>query len=223
MVLKSINLRRICAYLFDLIFISMIASCLSFLPFLANSQKNYQNSLDELYELHEAYTRNEITEQDYELQYIPLSYQLNRDNMSYTILNVALILAYFGVFQWQMRGQTLGKKMLKIRVRAVDASKEVGFFSYFFRAVILNNVVVTLCQLGVIGFMTADRYYTIYQNINLVGYILLYIIVFFVLIRSDSRGLHDLCCGTIVVQENEGNVSKEETVIIAKKNTKSNK
>ena len=48
----------------------------------------------------------------------------------------------------------------------------------------------------------------------MVGYILLYFIVFLVLVRKDSRGLHDLLAGTQVIfvsNENASEIKDEDS------------
>ena len=57
--------------------------------------------------------------------------------------------------------------------------------------------------------MKQDNYYGLYQNINLVSYIIMYITLFFMLVRTDGRGLHDILANTIVKEEILPETNKE--------------
>ena len=113
-----------------------------------------------------------------------------------------------------MNGQTFGKKVMKIQVISVNEQKKVGGISYFLRAIIQNNILITVIQIVILFTFTKDNYYMIYNNVNMVGYILLYFIVFLVLVRKDSRGLHDLLAGTQVIfvsNENASEIKDEDS------------
>ena len=59
--------------------------------------------------------------------------------------------------------------------------------------------------------MSRENYYTVYNNVNLIGSIILYMTLFMVLVRSDGRGLHDFVASTKVV---EIEIPKEEENVI---------
>jgi len=221
---NNILIRRFLAYLFDFMVVSLITAFIAYLPFLNPFRNSYTQKYNEMVELIHKYEKEEVSLEEYEVKYREMYYDLNSFNINYTIVDIVVLIAYFGIFEWQWKGQTLGKKLMKIKVTSVD-DKPVGVFSYCVRAVILNNIVITFLQLLVILFFNKDTYYPIYSNINLVGYVLLYLIVFFALVRKDQRGMHDLITGTQVVLENS---SKEEEVVVikkkeSKKSTKSKK
>ncbi len=103
---------------------------------------------------------------------------------------------------------------MKIQVISVNEQKKVGGISYFLRAIIQNNILITVIQIVILFTFTKDNYYMIYNNVNMVGYILLYFIVFLVLVRKDSRGLHDLLAGTQVIfvsNENASEIKDEDS------------
>ena len=62
-----------------------------------------------------------------------------------------------------------------------------------------------------------ENYYNVYQNINLVGSIITYTIIFMVIVRRDGRGLHDYVANTKVVLDNtttlERKRAKEEHIL----------
>lgn len=196
--MKNLNLSRVVAYLIDIIIVGAIASVFSYIPFLNPERIDYEKQYDALMEIYQSYRDGNMKEEEYMTQYTSFYYDLNRLNVNYTVINLVVLVAYFGVFQWQRNGKTIGKKLMKIKVVSHN-EKPLGFVSYLIRSIILNNIIITILQLIVLFIFSKEQYYIIYSNINLVGYILLYINVFLVFIRQDKRGLHDLVAGTKVV------------------------
>lgn len=209
--MKNVTLRRFGAYLIDLLIIGIIGAILSYIPMLNPNANEYEQTYQEVLSLYERYSNNEITLNEYETGYISLSYDLNRSNAVYTCFNLVLLLLYFVIVPVVMKGQTVGKKLLRLKVVSHQDEGNVGIVSYLVRAIIQNNILITVAQLGIIFYFTKDNYYTIYNNVNMVGYILLYLIVFLVLVRKDKRGLHDLVAGTKVISLEDYLIDHEET------------
>ena len=199
MIMKNIIFRRSMAFFIDLFIVSVITSLLASIPFLNPGKQHYEESYNRILKVFEQYKNEELTIEEYETQFISLSYDLNRMNMNYVIINVVVMIGYFVIFQWQRKGKTVGKQLLKLQIVSVKEEKEVSIFSYLLRCIVLNNLIITLAQMIVIFTYSKDNYYVIYNNLNLVGYIVLYLIIFFILIRTDKRGLHDFVAGTKVI------------------------
>lgn len=208
--MKNVTLRRFGAYLIDLLIVGIIGSFFSYVSVLNPNANEYEQTYQEILSLYERYSNNEITLDEYQTEYISLSYDLNRSNVVYTCFNLVLLLLYFVVVPVVMAGQTVGKKLLHLKVVTYQDNGSVGIISYLVRAIIQNNILITVVQLGIILYFTKDNYYTIYNNVNMVGYILLYLIVFLVLVRKDKRGLHDLAAGTKVISLEDYLIDHEE-------------
>ena len=65
--------------------------------------------------------------------------------------------------------------------------------------------------------MNSENYFDVYQNVNLVGNVITYIIIFMIIVRNDGRGLHDYIANTKVVFDNtpviERKRAKEEKIL----------
>lgn len=206
---NNIILKRFIAYLIDFVIVAGIASCFSYLSILNPNRNLYERKYNEVLTLFEQYEQGGVTQEDYEQQYIPMYYDLNRLNVNYAIINLVVLIGYFGIFQWQFGGKTIGKKFMKIKVLQNKDNCKPGIVSFFIRTVVLNNVIITILQLIVLFVCNVNNYYVIYSNVNLVGYVLLYILVFLMFVRTDHRGLHDMIAGTKVVLD-EVDEKKEE-------------
>ncbi len=201
--------RRVGAYFVDTFIVSTIVLFISMIPFLYPNRNAYVEKYEELATVSEKMLNQEMSEEEYREASIPIEYDLYRLNTNYVVIDIICVLLYFGVFQAFYHGQTLGKKILRIRVVGKDG-EPVSVWNFLLRTVILNNVLITIALQIVIYVMSRDNFYDVYNNINLVGSIILYISLFMVLVRQDGRGLHDMVAGTKVEMVNAQ--SKEEVI-----------
>lgn len=133
-------------------------------------------------------------------------YKLNKQGVSNSIITLSTTLLYFGIIQYFLKGQTIGKKVLKLKV--VSASnKELNVFNYILRTLIVNNILLN--GISIIFLLLATK--TVYlQADNILGMLVSIseaIIIFLVLTREDQRGLHDILFNTKVIS-----IIKEETM-----------
>ena len=144
------------------------------------------------------------------------TYILGKEGISNSIITLVCTLLYFGVAQYFLKGQTIGKKLLKLKV--VSASnKKINIFNYILRSLIVNDVLLN--GIGIIFLLTTSK--KIYTNasntISLLISITEAIIIFLVMTREDNRGLHDLLFNTKVISlETEEKDNSKKKIIEAK-------
>lgn len=197
--MKNIMVRRFLAYFIDIFLVACVMYLISFIPLSRDNQKYYEEVSFQMNSLYDSYSKNEISENEFNEKYIPLYYEWNRSNMGNTIINLFCIVLYFGCVPFFLKGQTFGKKLFHLQIVSVNDDSQVGIVSYLVRAIILNNVLITIAQQGILSFMNANNYYSFYANVNLVGYVLIYFMLLLMFLRMDHRSLHDLIAGTKVI------------------------
>lgn len=189
--------QRTGAYLIDIIITSFILSiiCLGF----GNTSSNIQEKMQELdNKLRSA----EITNEDYINEYKVLLYDYQKENTLQSSISVALTIAYFVIFQYMNKGQTLGKMLLKLRIVNKDNQKpisiHVGFIRSCFILSIISNIILVIAPyiININGFIYS------YITLIIIDGILLLTTILFILYRNDHRGLHDIITNTIVIKEN---------------------
>ena len=208
--------KRVGAYVLDILIVSLVVYLLSFISFLNPNHNAYTEKYNELLNLQQQFTNNEISAKDYETAFKPIAYEIHRLETNYVIIDIVVVLLYFAVLQYFAKGQTIGKKLFQIRV--VSNNKEpLTIVNFLLRSIVLNNILISVALQCVIHFMTSENYYNVYQNINLVGSIITYTIIFMVIVRRDGRGLHDYVANTKVVLDNtttlERKRAKEEHIL----------
>ena len=194
--------KRLLAFILDILIVSLVVTLLSYIPFLNPNRDAYSEKYNELVNVYEQVEKNEISQEEYNEAAIPISYELYRLNIPTILVDIVCSLLYFGVLPFFMDGQTIGKRLFQLRVVSAN-DKPLNIVNYLLRAVVLRNILISLALLAVIYFMDASNYYNVYQNVNLVGYIIMYINLFMIVMRQDNRGLHDFIANTKVVFTNE--------------------
>ena len=159
------------------------------------------------------YEDNKITKGEYKkiVEYINkeqdkindnYTYTLNKQGISNSIIVLISTLLYFGIFQYFLKGQTIGKKLLKLKV--VSASdKKITILNFILRSLIVNEVIFN--TISIIFLMTTKKNIYIHAN-NIVGILISiseFLIIYLVLTREDERGIHDLLFNTKVISLEE--------------------
>lgn len=213
--LTSTLLKRLGAYIFDIFIVSMLVSLLSYLPILNPNRTQYSEKYNELVNVYEQYSQDKISESEYTEAGVPITYELYRLNVYYVVIDIVIVILYFGVLPYFLKGQTLGKKLFQLRIVGAK-DKPLSIVNYLLRCVVLNNVIISIALQCIVYFMSVNTFYPVYQNVNLVGYIILYISLFMIIVRKDGRGLHDMVANTkvIYIGETKANAVLEEQKVM---------
>lgn len=191
---KAYIFPRIIAYLIDIIIVSVISSMFTF--FLPTN--NITEIQEEYKKLEEKYKNSEISSEIFLEEYQDLSYELDYASVLSSIIGVTVVICYFVVFQYYNKGQTLGKKLMKIQV-VNNGEESLTINQFVYRSIILNGLFVNIVMLFLILFMNKNYYFYVSFPLQMIQEVLLLITMFMVLFRKDGRGLHDKLAGTKVV------------------------
>ena len=194
--MKATFFNRLGAYLIDTIIISLIFSliCLGF--------GNYESSSEKLMaELDTQLVEGTITPEVYIDEYSEVLYDYQKENILQSGISVALTIAYFVVFQYMNKGQTIGKKILKIKVVDKDTKEPISILKGLLRSFIVLSILSgTLCIIFLYIF-NKNNYLISYTTLLFLEGIFTLITTILVLYRKDGRGLHDMIANTIVIKE----------------------
>lgn len=194
--MKATFFERLGSYFIDTIIVSFIFSiiCLGFGNYTSNSEKLMQ-------ELDNQLLAEEITPEEYLEEYKDVLYDYQKENVLQSGISVALTVAYFVVFQYMNKGQTIGKKILNIRVVDKDTNKPISILKGLLRTFIVFSILSgTLCIL-LLYILNKTNYFISYSILLFLEGIFTLTTIMFVLYRKDKRGLHDMIANTIVIKE----------------------
>lgn len=207
--------KRIIAYLIDILIISLLSAIIS-IPF--SNDEEYQKVSKGLYEITNKYKKEEIKETEYLEEYKNINYELTKLSVNETIVIVVVSSLYFVLYNYYKNGQTIGKKIMKLRIVSCDNDK-LSINNYVIRSLVVNTTLSNLITVILILTLSKEKY-LIYDSKFSTVFGLLYIICFgFAMYRSDGKGLHDLLASTIVVNDKDvvkDNVEIKEAVIVEK-------
>ena len=193
--MKPLSYKRITAYILDTIIVTLIASMLTF--FLPEN-KEYDKSVDKYVSLLNEATSDKISQEEFVSKTNNIIYDINKNSITTTTVTTVLTISYFVVLAYFMNGQTLGKKLMNLKI--VSASnKKLTMNNYLIRGLIINTILINV--LSILSILVLNK--QIYLKVNdAITYIsgIIYIVTFgMILFRDDRRGLHDYLAGTKVV------------------------
>ena len=194
---KAYFFKRFLAYLVDIILVSIVATLIA-LPFRTESVDKVDN---QILEVTQKALQGKIKTETYTTQLNELAYQKAKLDGISNIIIILISVLNFIVYQGITKGQTIGKKLLKIKIVKINGN-ELTFNDLIFRN-LLNNFIFFDILLAVFALIGRKPYIYGYRSINIVETILLIVSVFMIAIRKDGRSVMDLLTNTMVVKVEE--------------------
>lgn len=189
---------RLIAYIIDILLVSVVCTGVMF---LIPENKNYNKYVKEYEKIQMDLIQEKITKDEYIHKAVDIVYDIDYSNVVSMIIEVVAIILYFIVFQFYNKGQTLGKKLMRLRVVSID-DKSITLNQIAYRSLIVNAIFVNILILAALLFLGRNYYYYISSCLQFIAGIIVFITLMMILFRKDGRGLHDVIVGTKVVQEN---------------------
>ena len=193
---KALFVQRFIAFLLDIFILSSIASLISY-PFLDAKSIDKLNKNSS--EIIEKYTTGEIDMDTYVDEVKGISYQLSQKQGVVSLVTLFLAVLYFIVYQYYNNGQTIGKKLMKIKVVS-STDKEITMNSFIFRSLIVNSILVDMISFAIVIFGNETTYFYGVAICGIIKYTLLLICGFMVMWSKSGMGLHDRIAHTTVVK-----------------------
>ena len=189
--------NRLVAYIIDTLIISFIASLLAF-PFTNN--KEMVSIQNEYMEKSQKYINKEISINEYTADMVNIQYDIAKNGGFITITTIFLGICYFVIYQMLNNGQTIGKKIMKIRV--ISTSGELSANQMIMRSFIANNILLNIISILLLLFTKKTEYFYCYSLFSLLQYIITCISFFMFLIKKEGLTVHDKLVHTKVIKIN---------------------
>ena len=184
---------------------------------LISKYTNYKDTLNKYYIDGELSGKNydklnKEIDDNYNNTYRVLYYKIEKNSIMYFVIYLITVIAYFVGFNKYTSGQTLGKKLMRLKiVNSNDENKDVPVWKFIVRAIILYQPIYYIVKLIGVSFLDINMYYDVTNIVyNVQGYLEMLIIVM-VMIRLDGRGPQDLLAKTrVVLYDRNGNEVKDK-------------
>ena len=152
-------------------------------------------------EILEKYQNQEISAKTYFNQSMDNSYQLSKETGLTNIVTIVVYVLYFIVYQMYMNGQTIGKRIMKIRV-VKNKDGTLSMNDMLIRGLI-NNYILANILIAIFVLINRNTYVYGSSIVQIIQYAILIASIFMIIIRKDGRSVADLICGTKVVSLKE--------------------
>lgn len=203
------SLKRIIAFVIDIVIVSLVVSLINLLP-LDPYKDKYKDAYEKYNEVVQKSTEDD--KNDYKDEIIELNYEVYKYRTYSSMFSATALILYFGVVPLVMNGQTLGKKIMKLRVVS-NNEKKLNFWKYLIRIVILNNIWLSLINIGAVYVVSGVKFYYVTYVISMLSSLIYMLNLIMVMFRKDNRGLHDMVAGTkVILVSNDAVVESVEEV-----------
>ncbi len=209
--MKPASYKRVFAYLIDIVMIACIGVIIG--GFIPVSEK-YEAASVELTDTLKDYTDKKINEETYIEKVNDLNYTLSKESLATSIVTVVIYIGYFVILPYYWNSQTVGKRLMKIKIAPIDGEKKLTMNNYLIRALIIDSILSSIISIVLLLTLTKSMYITVdsyIANFFMYFYIISFIMILF---RKDGMSLHDFIARTKVVMVSDNGEVVEEAVVV---------
>ena len=192
--MKADFFKRIFAYMIDYFIILLV---LSFITANINVGSDITEKVNNLTN---EYKNGNITIEEYNEEVLPLNYELTKRKLPVNVITCVIIIGYYIVFAYFNKGQTLGKKICKIRV-VNDKGERASIWNILIRSLFIYGIITTLYSLISINFLDIESFNYSVSVVSVIESLFIVISLLMMLYKKDDRGLHDIIAKTKVIGE----------------------
>lgn len=194
--MKADFFKRIFAYMIDYFIILLV---LSFITANINVGSDITEKVNNLTN---EYKNGNITIAEYNEEVLPLNYELTKRKLPVNVITCVIIIGYYIVFAYFNKGQTLGKKICKIRV-VNDKGERASIWNILIRSLFIYGIITTLYSLISINFLDIESFNYSVSVVSVIECLFIVISLLMMLYKKDGRGLHDIIAKTKVIGEDD--------------------
>ena len=196
------KIKRLFAYIIDIMIVGFVVSALANIdvinPYINGYLESYENFSEKLSSINGENAYEVISSDEFILQYKnTLKYSAYSTGISF----VCYILYFVGFQKWN-KNQTVGKKLMKLKIINKDNSDNVNVWQYLIRTLILYNLIFGSINVCLSLWLNNKLFFTMSMIVSIIGYVITYLCYAMILFRKDGKGLHDLISKTEVVEVN---------------------
>ena len=198
-------LPRMAAYVIDMLIIAMLINLLCSISVLNPNHDKYVEATNRYNNYYTNYLENNISVEDFKKNTEQVTYDLYKYGTTNYVIAFVVVIGYLVVFQKYNNGQTIGKRLLKLKV--VDKSgKNASLKSYAIRVAPLfllsyGGIFSIIACILLPQFMTVIALSKWITAVTIASCLLGLIDAEFAIARKDRRSLHDLLSNTKIVSE----------------------
>ena len=193
--MKVSFLKRILAYIIDLFIINILVSIFGLVIPVSDNMSKLN---EELANLSEQYLNQEIDDSTYLSLAYDIEYDLQKESIPISLISVVISILYFVVLPFYNKGQTIGKKLNRIKIVKCDDGK-LEMNDLIVRAFINNTILFSLIELVMIIFVkNSDIVMTVSVILTYIQLLILFISLIMIIFTKKKMGIHGIISKTEV-------------------------
>lgn len=197
--MKASFTKRLGAYFIDiLILLAVFALMAIILP----ENQNLMALNSEMSQIYEQALEGQLTFGKYFIRFTDVLKDIDQELVLYNIINSFFILIYFVILPYFQNGQTIGKKLFKIKIERQDNEK-LMLNELLIRSFCIHGLIYMLVSLVNVFVLPPIAYFIVTSIFGFFQILLVIVSVFMIIYRKDKRGLQDIFSKTRVVDLKE--------------------
>lgn len=191
--------KRFFAYIIDIFIVLVIANLITmFIPISEKTQDYYK----ELQTTQKKMYDKEIDVKEYTDIVLEDNYNISKGTVLISLTSIIIYILYFVVYQVYNNGQTVGKKLMKIKVKSIT-DEPLSINTMLFRALIIYGIAANIINLILILLLKKELCLSISNTISIIQSLIVIISVFMILFSKQKKGIHDIITKTEVVNKED--------------------
>ena len=203
--------RRISAFLIDIFLVTFVSTIFSSISYVNPFMENYKVAYDEYREIYKSESESVLTNPtiknvvDYSNKMSKQIYKIDYSMLFNNIYYLVFSFLYFVLFAYFTNGQTLGKKLFKLRVVRQDGEK-VKLSNLMLRtflsgsSIFMGVNIIVVIQLLLLMISQNQVYFYAILFSSMISYVI-EIIGLVLLFSKEHRSLDDIIGSTKVIDE----------------------
>ena len=154
-------LSRFLAFIIDMFIVIFVASIIS-APFMIDKIENINKIDVQMEEVIQKYTNQEIDIKTYVSEAASLTYQSAKYQGIQMLILILIEILYFIVYQYYRNGQTIGKKIMKIKL--VSQNGNLSMNQVLMRSLLVDSILLGLIQVLVVSLASDSMSYMVIEG-----------------------------------------------------------
>ena len=195
---KPFFFPRLVAYIIDTI---LVFALMLGVAFILPVNENHKKYMDEYKTIQAELMDGKIKKEEFTSRYKDIVYDLDYTNTLVSLSQTVVFILYFIVFQYYNKGQTVGKKLMGIKVISTK-DKQLTLDQMAIHALIADSIIINLLLVASVLFIGREYYYYASLGLQLINYSVIIVALLMIIFRKDGKGLHDVLANTKVISTN---------------------
>lgn len=196
---------RFGAYVIDMFIIAILISLITSIRFLNPHYEEYQETYEKYSEYYTDYLNGSTTLEEYTNNTDDIMVNLYKYGFTNYIIALVVVIGYFVIFQKYNKGQTIGKKLFKLKVVSLE-NNDVAIDKYLLRIfpmyIISYGGIFSLISCILFPYILSVNVFAKWISaVTIANTLLGFIDAEFAIIRKDKRAFHDIISNTKVIDE----------------------